>query len=302
VNWRSLYSGRTFAASAPWPTGSAIRFAGGPCESGPHLFPLSSLSTGGISLAPPIFRDSFRMWPRRSFGNEREPSQPQPEHEARPAASGRRGRRKANGRAADEAAARRTMAGLPFSGCESGRLREAPIGTESLRARGTDQAGHRTFGFRTSPAESGISVSASPPAETGFGPDRSGRTGFRPGSCETADPGFRSMDCQADPRPRPRIPPVAEPRASALRNREGGERNASSKPPSGEPPGLRPWSGSQRGHRKRLRPRTDSGRKRQKSPRLRRRFLETAQRGTPRLPGRVLREGTVGAGGNAGPH
>ena len=43
------------------------------------------------------------------------------------------------------------MAGLPFSGCESGRLREAPIGTKGLRACGTEQAGHRTFGSRTGP-------------------------------------------------------------------------------------------------------------------------------------------------------
>jgi len=38
------------------------------------------------------------------------------------------------------------------------------------------------------------------------------------------------------------------------------------------------------------------------SPRLLCSILEIAQRGTPRLPGRVRRDGTVGAGGNAGPH
>ena len=37
-------------------------------------------------------------------------------------------------------------------------------------------------------------------------------------------------------------------------------------------------------------------------PPVQARHLETAQRGMPRLPGRFTREGTVGAGGNAGPH
>jgi len=62
------------------------------------------------------------------------------------------GRTEAQGRAADEAAARRTMTGLPFSGCESGRLREAP--TPDPRAfglAGPDRAGHRTFGSKTCP-------------------------------------------------------------------------------------------------------------------------------------------------------
>ena len=68
----------------------------------------------------------------------------------------------------------RTRTGLPFSGCGGGRLRAAPtrnpnglragcsfgsvgnrLRTNGLRALGTEQAGHRVFGSRTSPAESG---------------------------------------------------------------------------------------------------------------------------------------------------
>lgn len=68
--------------------------------------------------------------------------------------------------------------GLALSECESGMLREAPIGTKGPRTGGTGQAGHRTFGSRTSPAESGTSVRALPPvpgeasASSGVGQDR----------------------------------------------------------------------------------------------------------------------------------
>ena len=44
-----------------------------------HLCPLSSLSTVGIALARIGFHDTSRTWPRRSTGNGRKPSQPQPE-------------------------------------------------------------------------------------------------------------------------------------------------------------------------------------------------------------------------------
>lgn len=68
--------------------------------------------------------------------------------------------------------------GLALSECESGMLRKAPIGTKGPRTGGTGQAGHRAFGFRTSPAESGTSVRALPPvpgeasASSGVGQDR----------------------------------------------------------------------------------------------------------------------------------
>jgi hypothetical protein len=61
--------------------------------------------------------------------------------------------------------------------------------------RRNGQAGHRIFGSRTSPAESEASAGALPPArkELRFR-KRSGRTGFRSGSCEPGvDPGLRLM-------------------------------------------------------------------------------------------------------------
>lgn len=195
MKWRSLYSGRTLAASAPWPPTARFAIRG------------ARRNRARTYSRYPRYPQAESAWPGRFFvtasgcGRDdlSETKESLPSHSRSGCPAGRlraAGQAEAKGRAADEAAARRTMAGLPFSGCESGRLREAPIGTESLRARGTGQAGHRTFGSRTSPAASGISISASPPAEKGFGLDRSGRTGFRPGSCEMADPGFRSMDAR----------------------------------------------------------------------------------------------------------
>ena len=142
---------------------------------------------------------------RRGRDDPSETTESLPSHSRSGCPAGRlraAGQVRSKGRAADEAAARRTMTGLPFSECESGRLREAPIfGTERLRAGGTGAGGTANLRVqRPAQAESGISVSASPPVEKGFGPDRSGRTGFRPGGCEPADPALRRMDRQAEPR------------------------------------------------------------------------------------------------------
>ena len=72
-------------------------------------------------------RDSFKTWPRRSSGNGGKPSQPQPKRTLGGTSSDGKPGAEADGRAADEAAAMRTRTGLPFSGCDGGRLREAPI-------------------------------------------------------------------------------------------------------------------------------------------------------------------------------
>jgi hypothetical protein len=151
------------------------------------------------------------------------------------------------GRAADEAAARRTMTGLPFSGCESGRLREAPT-------RNQEPSGWRNrIRWDTGPsgsgparAESGTSVCAPPPAEKGFGPDRSGRTGLRPGGCEPADPAFRRMAVRRNQGLRPEDPAGCGTEASAEgprrqeRERELSIRQAANRQgfgPVGEPAG-----------------------------------------------------------------
>jgi hypothetical protein len=114
----------------------------------------------------------------------------------------------ADGRAADEAAAMRTRTGLPFSGCDGGRLREAPIrNRDHLRVRTepapdqrssdrrNGQAGHRIFGSRTSPAESDVFGQARCHrlrrsfGSGGVGQDRASARELRTGM----DPGLRLM-------------------------------------------------------------------------------------------------------------
>ena len=75
-------------------------------------------------------------------------------------------------------------------------------------------------------------------------PDLSGRTGFRPGSCERWNPELRFMDRQAEPGFRPWIPPDAGPPASAGGNARVGRRISVRNLPSGEPSGLRPCRGA----------------------------------------------------------
>ena len=182
------------------------------------------------------------------------------------------------------------------------QVSKAPTGLQATFGYvGIHQAGHRTFGFRTSPAESGTSVSAPPPErkELRLLNCRAG-PGFGPGAAKPADPGLRSMAVRRNPRLWPRIPPSSEPELRP-RDRDGGKRDVSSEPPNGEPPGLRPWSGSPRGNRLRLRPEKDPGGSGARTPGsgAATRNRPTRDASPPRLgSGR----GTVGAGGNAGPH
>lgn len=167
----------------------------------------------------------------------------------------------ADGRAADEAAARRTMTGLPFSECESGRLRKAPNPEpKAFGLEEPDQAGHRTqvqdqpgrrrdFGSRAATGGKGASA-----------PDMSGRTGFRPGSCEAA----RTQDaspwtCQVEEKLRLRIPPDAEPEAPAEGTARDGKRNFGSESAKRRTARASALTGSPRGNLKELRLRTDPG-------------------------------------------
>ena len=220
------------------------------------------------------FRDSFRMWPRRSSGNGGKPSQPQPRR--MPGLVFGRRPAEADGRAADEAAAMRTRTGLPFSGCDGGRLRTAPI-RNLKRPSGTDRNRHRTKGLRaggTDRRDTGSSdpgparqkaMSSGKRAATGSEgtsvPEGSGRTGFRPGSCEPGmDPGLRLMAMsrrnQGFGRGSCRTRFLA---LRSLKTQRPGRGTRVPNPPSGEPPGLRPCRGATRGTLTRLRPRTDSG-------------------------------------------
>jgi hypothetical protein len=181
-------------------------------------------------------------------------------------------------------------------------LREAPIGLQAAFGHvGNRQAGHRTFGFRTRPAESGISVRAPPPAEPGasapgsFGQDRASARELRnggprmqvhgpPGGTEASaeDPAGRGTGASAEE------PPGWEAgrkfQICRAANRQGFG-------PVGEPAGKPEGASASDGPR----------RKRRRGPRSRRRPLETARRGTPRLPGKVPATGQWGPAATPAP-
>jgi hypothetical protein len=192
--------------------------------------------------------------------------------------------------------------GLAFSGCESGRLRKAPTrfpvglraggkssgGTPDLRVQDRP-GGKRDFGPGAATGEEGASASTC----------RAG-PGLGPGAAKPADQGLRSMAVRRN-RGFGRGSRHQRNRSFGRGTAMGGKRDASSKPPNGEPPGLRPWSGSPRGNRLRLRPEKDSGGSGAGTPgsgaATRNRPMRDA---LPPRPG--ARGGTVGAGGDAGPH
>ena len=227
MNWRSLYSGRALAASAPWPRGAAARFGSRP------LFQARTYSRY------PRYPQAESAWPPGFFvtasgcGRDdlSETKESLPSHSRSGCPAGRlraAGRTEAKGRAADEAAARRTMAGLPFSGCESGRLREAPNGTESLRARGTGRRdtgpsgsgpARRKAGFRSARRHRRKRASARIcRAGPGFGP---GAANGRPRISVHGLPGGTEASAED--------PAGCGTGGLGFRNREGGKRNASSK-------------------------------------------------------------------------
>ena len=195
------------------------------------------------------------------------------------------------------------MAGLPFSGCESGRLREAPNGFPAAFGHvGDRQAGHRTFGFRTCPAVAGLRSAHCQPVDRGASASRSlGQDRASAGCCETADPGLRLRDRQAEPRLRPRILPDAEPRLRPPepRGREAGRKsqicraaNRQGFGPVGEPAGKPEEASASDGPRRKRRFEPPV-----RAPPTRNRPARDA---SPPRPGSS--NGTVGAGGDAGPH
>ena len=207
----------------------------------------------------PNFHDSFRC------GRDDLPATEDslPSHSPSGCPAGRlraAGQAEAKGRAADEAAARRTMAGLPFSGCESGRLRRSAHPEPSaFGPGGTGQAGHRTFGFRTCPAESGTSVSAPPPAENGLRPGSVGQDRVSARELRTGGPRISVHGPPGGTEASAEDPAGLRNRGFGLRNREGGNGSASSESAERRTARASALSGSPRGNRRRLRPWMDPG-------------------------------------------
>lgn len=193
----------------------------------------------------------------------------------------------AKGRAADEAAARRKLRACPLADAKAACFVKRP--SVSRRPSGTWETVRRDTGPSGSgPArrKAGLRSTRRTGGTGGFGPwiFRAG-PGFGPGAAKPADPGFRSMDARRNRgfgrgSRRTRLP-----RLRPSGHRQGGKRDASSKSAERRTVRASALSGSPRGNRNGLRPGMDPGGSGASSPRFERRRLETAQRGTPRLPG-----------------
>jgi hypothetical protein len=279
-----------------------------PCDSpcrkgvaeGAHLCPLSSLSTGGIRLVRLGFRDSFGSWQRRSAGNGSKafPATARvngPPCPTRPGGSGAKAGRLTKPPPGGSS-------GLARRGGESGRLREAP-NRDRMPSGGRNRAG-RTPDLRVQDQPDGkrdFGSRAVTGMEEASAFEISGRTGFRPGSCETAGTrGFGSWTCQAEPRLRPRIPRQPH-QGFGGGVATAGTEGASPRSAERRTAKASALTGSQRGTPKEPGLPKDSGEPGH-GPRFGHGF-ETAladclasQAWCPSA------KGTVGAGGNAGPH
>lgn len=194
-------------------------------------------------------------------------------------------RPRSEGRAADEAAAMRMLRACPLADAKAAGFVKCPgsgtFGCRTEKGRMTD------FGPGSCPAESGTQVGALPPAGKGFGPEPSGRTGFRPGSCETGGPRAQVHG----PPGRPEASAKGNPAESRNRCFGGGSvgqqdpeprfrncqaANRQGFGPDGEPAGKPKGAQASEG------PRRNGTRAPGSGP-----DLETARRGLPRLPGLV---------------
>jgi hypothetical protein len=212
----------------------------------------------------------------------------------------------ADGRAADEAAARRKLRACPLANAKaacfesahrnqgSSDLRNRTGGTPDLRVQ--DRPGRkRDFGSRAATGSEGASAS-----------EGSGRTGLRLGSCEPGrDPGLTLMDLSGGTRASALDPAGRGTKGFGRRNRQSGKRSFGFESAKRRTARASALTGSLRGNPKRLRPWRDSG----GCGALAGLFgasawlppLETARRGMPCF-GKAEREGTVGAGSDVGPH
>jgi hypothetical protein len=183
------------------------------------------------------------------------------------------GQAEVDGRAADEAAARRKLRACPLADAKAAGFESAhgiqaafghvgdQFGTGGLRVEGTGQAGHRTFGSRTSPAESGTSVRAPPPGEKELrlricraGP------GFGSGAAKRREPRASAHGTvRRNERLRPFDPAGRGTGGFGRRNRQGGKRDFGSKFAKRRTAGASAPSGSPRGNRKGLRLWMDPG-------------------------------------------
>jgi hypothetical protein len=182
------------------------------------------------------------------------------------------GRADAEGRAADEAAARRKLRACPLANAKAAcfvkrprnpgglRARGGPFGTGSLRACGTGRqdTGSRS---RTCPTESGLRPRAVTGGEGASASCPSGRTGsfgFRE-LRNGRDPGLRSMDLPGGTRASAPDPAASGTKGFGRRNRQSGKKDFGPKSAKRRTARASALTGSPRGNRTELRLLSDSG-------------------------------------------
>ena len=95
-------------------------------------------------------------------------------------------RPRSGGRAADEAAAMRMLRACPLADAKAAGFVKCP-GSGTFGCR-TEKAGRRASVQAPARQKAGRKSARCHRRRKGFGPQPSGRTGFRPGSCETGGP------------------------------------------------------------------------------------------------------------------
>jgi hypothetical protein len=213
------------------------------------------------------------------------------------------GQVEAKGRAADEAAARRKLRACPLADAKAAGFVKRPSGYQAAFGHAGDPGRPDTGSSDPGPARRKAGLRSLRRHRRGkrFGADLSGRTGLRPGSCETGGPRTSVHGRQAEPRLRPRHPAINGTKASAAGPRWGEEgrefqtaerRTARASALVGEPAGKPAPALAGKGPR----------RKRRREPPV----YGAATRNRPARDASPPRlgsgKGTVGAGGDAGPH
>lgn len=134
------------------------------------------------------------------------------------------GQVEAKGRAADEAAARRKLRACPLADAKAAGFESAHRSPGDLRARGKPSGGTPDLRVQDQPGgKRDFGQRAATGGEGASAPDMPGRTGFRPGSCETGGPRTSVHDRQAEPEASAEDPAIIGTRASAEGPRWGEE-------------------------------------------------------------------------------
>ena len=179
---------------------------------------------------------------------------------------------------------------MPFSGCESGRLREAPTRNQEPSG-GRNRIRQDTGPSGSGPArrKAGLRSARRHRRRRASAPDRSGRTGLRPGSCEPAGPRASAHGlARRNQGLRPEDPAGCGTKASAEEPPKAGREAQAFESAKRRTVRASALTGSPRGNRKTASAEDGPRRKRWHEPPAHSSVPRNRpERGTPRLPGWV---------------